>query len=64
MLRKHKGLSRIEQKRLIDIQIALANAAWARTKARHLIAKIGRAPTQPLEHAREDDSDALEDRRA
>ena len=63
MLRKHEGHAGIEQKKLIDIQIALANGAWAMTKARQLIAKIGRAPTQPLEHAGEDDSHALKDRR-
>ncbi len=46
MLRKHKGLSGIEHKKLIDIQIALANGAWARTKARQLIEKIEQAPTR------------------
>ena len=45
MLRKREGLAGIEQKKLIDIQIALANGAWARTKARQLIEKIEQAPT-------------------
>ena len=54
MLSKHEAFTEIRQKKLIDIEIALANGAWAISRCLHLAGEIEQASAQSSEHARKD----------
>jgi hypothetical protein len=58
MLRNDEAFTEIQEEKVIDIEIALANA-WTISKSRWLAAQTGRASTQASRDTREVTSRAL-----